>query len=57
MKIKLLMVGIALTGVLVALNHISFGQTEELPDVPVTGVVEEATMEEEAVEDAPVVIE
>lgn len=57
MKIRLLMAGIALTGVLVALNHISFGQTEELPDVPVTGVVEEATMEEEAVEDAPVVIE
>jgi type II secretory pathway component GspD/PulD (secretin) len=48
MKIKLLMAGIALTGVLVALNHITFGQTEELPDVPVTGVVEEAATEDDA---------
>jgi len=57
MKIKLLMAGIALSGVLVALNHISFGQTEEMPDVPVTGVVEEATMDEGADEESAEMIE
>ena len=48
MKFKLLMAIITLAGALAALNHITFGQSEELPGVPVTSVVNEAPAEEES---------